>query len=198
VQHAMKLFSDTMRMARIAPSDESVRVLLIGGSSKLRCLQEAFQARFPGRVYVPEHGDWSVSQGASRLAASPGCYRIMQKVFLELCDGSLLELAGHGDRFDGGHKAYLLGMTRRSDSAQLVFAESLDHSGAPSAKSRDLRRIAVLSVPMHEFLHEDLDMRCQLTKNLTVRVLCKGAHGASVDVRCWEYGNVRFVYDLEG
>jgi len=197
VQNAVRFFSETLRQAGLDPSGEEIdQVLLIGGSSRLAGVFEALQSQYP-RIHIPDYPEWAVSQGASDLAGNPGSYQIMQRICLETADGSLLDLVGPGDRFNGSHKAFLLGVTTRTDVAQLAFWESQQTDGDRRVVSRRMAPVGTLSVPLQEFL-EDLDLRCQLTQDLTVRVLCKGVKGGSEDVGCWEYEGVRFVYSTEG
>jgi len=196
---ALDTFKSALGNADVDPSGDSLDVvLLVGGSSNLLDLRDMFEDCYPGRIHVPTYGDWAVSQGASKLAGHPGCYRVAQRICLEMSDKSLLDLVDAGDRFDGGHRAFLLGTTSKADAAQLAFVESVDRGDGRIASSNGVRRIGSLSIPMRCFLDEDIDLRCQRTEDLTVRVVCGGLKGGSEDVGIWEYDKVRFTYDMKG
>ena len=171
-------------------------VLPIGGSCNLVAVQEELEQRYPGKVYMPQHPQWMVAQGASRLAdrlaqrPRGGVAQLDQTIALRLADDSYMLLVQPGQAFGGEADRHLLGIVEDTTAAQLVFAQ------APGRDFYRSQNIGCLSVPMQGFVQERLWVLSQLTPDLTFKATAYSDTANRFDHREFEYDQLQFVYDL--
>lgn len=74
-------------------------ILCVGGSSKLRLLQEKLKKLFDARLYFPENPEWDIADGACVIDASPmekNIYTLANDIKLQLSDGNTITLLSDG------------------------------------------------------------------------------------------------------
>ncbi len=195
VNDAVAVLDLAMKRARVDDRDLD-QLLLVGGSSQLAALRERLEARFGAKVYSPENEAWAASQGASILARQgPGCYRVMQRVCLVQSDGTALDLVKSGEHVGGQPRFFALSLVEDTPAAMLVFAEPA-HPHGPETENGSLRTIDCLSVPAGQFPYHHIELWSQLTRDLTLRVVGRASNSTMDGVRAWEYGHLRFTYDM--
>lgn len=201
VDHAVSTLHKALAQsaARAGASDIDF-VLVVGGSSKLWALKERLRKEFKHQVFVPAQPDWAVAQGASYVAAHPGSYRLMQRVCLEMCDGSTFDIVKVGDEFCDRWSQHHLGMVEESDTAQLIFAEPINLDPTVIDTSPRLRRIGNISVPMQGFYRERLLVKSRLTRDLMLEIKAQSANDNEHDESHWtewNYPQLRFAYSIQ-
>lgn len=195
VDRSIEALHSALRAAEVRPADLD-GVLLIGGSSRLVAVRERLEDLFPGKIHTPDLPDWAVGQGAAALAQRPGAYTLMQRLCLVLSDGSPLHMLERGDPIRT-RRVHHLGMVEDAQSAQLIFAETID--GQEESTDLRLRRIGSLAVPMQGFHRERLRLETELTGDLTLRVRAQSStskEGDDGQWQSWEYAQLRFAYSL--
>ena len=195
VDDAVAVLDLAMKRARVDDKDLD-QLLLVGGSSQLAALRARLEGRLGAKVYSPENEAWAASQGASMLARQgPGCYCVMQRVCLVQSDGTALDLVKSGEQVGGRPRFFTLGVVEDAPAAMLVFAEP-EHPRGPDSENGSLRMIDCLSVPAGRFPYHHIELWSQLTRDLTLRIVGRASNSTTDGVRAWEYGHLRFAYDI--
>lgn len=196
VETAMELVQAGLRRAQVS-QDEIDAVILIGGSSRLSSLQERMRAHFAGRVWTPPQPDWTVAEGASRLAEFPGRYELRNRIALILSDDTHYAVLPSDATFDNTWHDHYLGLVEESHAAELVFAEVDTSTDNGIDTNPGSRRILYLTVPVQGLWHEPIHIRSRLTPDMTFEVEASTTHGKTPeDVRRTAYEHLRFIYRM--
>ncbi|MGD9689143.1 MAG: Hsp70 family protein [Phycisphaerales bacterium] len=191
VDRAIETLLSGLEKARVSTDDVEV-FLVVGGSSRLASLQARLDELFPSRVFNTPTPDWDVAEGAALLAHQALEPVLLQSVCLSLADGESLQLVGPGTPFDDRPRPFTLGVVEATNSAMLVFSESIDGT----ASANRLRFIHAMSVPTMGFFLEPIDLTLTLTEDLTMSTEGKSRNGNGSDSVRWEYSGLRFAYDM--
>jgi molecular chaperone DnaK len=190
VEDAMRCLENAIRQAGSTPAGID-RVLLVGGSSNLRPLQEKMRERYGDRLYMSGDPLWCVSKGSAVLSHLHGAYVSAQDVSVVLADGTHYALLHEGERVDGWHKVFDFGVTDTSETVRVVFAGSRDIEGDDS-------RFRTIDVPGYGFLEERLRLEAEVDKNHVFRVRMKSTMRPDRDSEVWEYDKLKLSYDISG
>ena len=195
IDAAMECVQTGLRQAQVS-EDEVDMVILIGGSSRLSSLQSRMSEQFPGRIWQPKRPDWTVAEGASRIADSPGQYELRNQVALVLSDDTLFPVLPDKAAFDNRWHDSYLGLVEETHTAALVFAE-VDKSTGNGMATRAPQRVLYLTVPVQNLWQEPILIRSRLTPDMTFEVQARTMHGKDPDdIRCTSYEHLRFVYRM--
>jgi molecular chaperone DnaK len=93
------LLARTIEKAGLSP-DAINRLLVIGGSAKLRLLHERLRhnPRFEAALYVAKDAEWDVALGAASLQLAAGGYELSESLGIVLSDNSYYEILPPGSR----------------------------------------------------------------------------------------------------
>lgn len=180
-------------LARAGTSASKVDALLVvGGCSKVRGLARRLRDRFGGRVAASRDSEWSVAEGAQRIAeAGDACYACVQQFCLILSDGLALPLSGPEARFDGNPTMHVVGKVDESDVASLVIGER------DRGSLGDPRVIGALAVRSQGLPGEPVEVESTLDPDLFLRVRARSMLALpSKDTAAFEYPSTRFEYRL--
>lgn len=164
-------------------------VLMTGGSSNLRPVQERLRNEFAGRLFSPAETAWNVADGAAALCASPGTYRANQQVGIRLSDGSFYGLLHKGDALEGWKQTHTFGLVDSTEQARIVF------SGAPDIDGDELSRIT-LPFPAYNFMQEMLRLDAEVDNDQVFRVTAKSTMRPENIRRVWEYTRLKRYYEI--
>jgi molecular chaperone DnaK len=169
------------------------RLLIIGGSSKLRLLEAKLRTdpRFSAALYVSQDAEWDVAHGAAVVEVSPGGYETAESIGIMLSDNSFYEIISRGERtFD---RARELGLSLVEDSKQAnIIVEKrarLDSTGS--------ERIMAFSVDTFGFDLEELQLRYKISQDLILNIQASSTAMGSRDHAGGEYGKLRFAYHID-
>ena len=188
IKMAMDCLAEALVQADIGKANVD-KVLLVGGSSKLRSLREQMFAEFGDKVFIPENPEWDIGQGASLLALQGGSNFSNQSVGMIISDGSYYEFLGKDTKLKEWKKNFRFAITDSSESAQFVFDGSPDIASMQS-------RCKTLDVPSYGFLQEKIEVTTEVDENLVFRLTAKSDRKSRNEQMTWEYENLKCYYKL--
>lgn len=165
------------------------RLLLVGGSSKLRSLRERMNSEFGEKVFIPENPEWDIGKGASRLALQNTKNFSNQSVGIDISDGSYFEFLHKDENLDGWSKTFKFAITDSSEYAQFVF------DGSPEIRALQ-SRFRTLEVPSYGFLQEKIEVKTSVNEDLVFTVEAKSDRKGNDNKMTWEYENLKCYYKL--
>lgn len=165
------------------------RILMTGGSSNLRPLQERFEQTCPDKLEMPEETTWNVAEGAARIATSPGNHSTNQQISLILSDGSEFVLLEKDTVLSGWNRTNTFGIVDTTGEARLIFGGSEDIC-------QDAERYRSLCVPHYGFLSENLILDSTVDEDLIFRVTARSDRRSDYAARVWEYARLKTYYRL--
>jgi len=170
------------------------RLLIIGGSSKIRLLQTKLRRdpRFSAALCVSEEAEWDVAHGAAIVELSPGGYETAESIGIMLSDNSFYEIIGCGERpFDRPRE---LGLSLVEDSRQAnIIIERRSNRDSTGSE-----RMLAFSVDTLGFDLEQLKLTYSISQDLILKVRASSTAMGSRDGAGGEYGKLRFAYNIDG
>ena len=186
IDEAMKCLSEALEQAGLGKVNID-KILLVGGSSKLRALRERMSQEFGNKVYMPENPEWNIGEGASLLALQNGSNYSNQSVGMIISDSSYFEFLSNDTKLKDWQKNYAFAITDSSEAAQFVF------DGSPDIRALQ-DRFKTLEVPSYGFLQEKILVKTYVDNNIIFRLEAKSdKRNASME---WHYDNLKCYYKL--
>ena len=166
------------------------KIVMVGGSSNLRPLQEKLIKKFGDKVYFPEETMWNVGQGTAWLSMKPGKYYTNQKIGLILCDGSFFELLNPDQEIDKTKKTCHFGLVDTNKAVRIIF------SGCPDI-DRSSEKYSILEFPAYKFLEEQIIITTEVDNDLIFIAKIESNMRPEEFSRTWVYTNLKFYYRLD-
>ena len=188
IKMAMDCVRDALEQAGLGNVNVD-RVLLVGGSSNLRPLQEQMKNVFGDKVFIPENPEWNIAEGASLFALQGGENHSNQSVGIVLSDNSYYEFLSKDTALTGWRKEFHFGITDTTETAQFVFDGSEDIRKLQS-------RFRTLEIPSYGFLQEKIDVTASVDENLVFNVRAKSDRKDHTQQMNWQYENLKCYYKL--
>ena len=160
IDMAMACLSEALAQAGLGKSNVD-KVLLVGGSSKLRALKERMISEFEDKVFIPSNPEWDIGEGASLLALQGGSNFSNQSVGMLISDGSYYEFLSSNTPLKDWKKDFHFAITDSSEYAQFVF------DGSPDIRALQ-SRFRTLDVPAYGFLQEKIEVTTTVDENLVL------------------------------
>lgn len=186
IDEAMKCLTEALEQAGLGKANID-KILLVGGSSKLRALKEKMAQEFGNKVYIPDNPEWDIGEGASLLALQNGSNYSNQSVGMIISDSTYFEFLPNDTELNDWVNSFAFAITDSSEAAQFVF------DGSPDIRAlKD--RFKTLEIPAYGFLQEKIFVKTFVDKNLVFRL------EANSDRRNvlmeWHYDNLKCYYKL--
>lgn len=188
IDMAIACLSEALAQAGLGKANVD-KVLLVGGSSKLRALKERMISEFEDKVYIPSNPEWDIGEGASLLALQGGCNFSNQSVGMVISDGSYYEFLSKNTPLKDWKKSFRFAITDASECAQFVF------DGSPDIRALQTR-FRTLDVPAYGFLQEKIEVTTSVDENLVFRLEAKSDRRSRNNKMEWEYENLKCYYKL--
>lgn len=192
-KQAWDALSTTVQQRARTSFSEVGCVLMVGGSSKLRGLQDYFYEQGVRNIEAPPDAEWNIAQGAAILAGTPGQHVIAQDLGLSVCDGSYFPLLRAGDVVDHLAKERHFGLVEDAREARFVFVQPQtqgrledDHFGYDT--------IGYLSVPAYGFSDEPISLRTNVSEDLIVEIEGGSTNRSQTSKTNWSYEKLKFRY----
>lgn len=99
-------------------------ILCVGGSSKLRLLQEKLRPLFAPKLYFPDNPEWDIAEGACTVDAAPddrGKYMLNNDIKIALSNGEWLTLLSKGQPIPTKERIVHLSTVDCMETANFVF-----------------------------------------------------------------------------
>jgi molecular chaperone DnaK len=169
------------------------RLLIIGGSSKIRLLQTKLRAdrRFSAALYVSEQAEWDVAHGAAIVELSPGGYETAESIGIMLSDNTFYEIICRGERAFKRSRELALSLVEDSRQANIIVEKRAKRDSAGS------ERILAFSVDTLGFDLEELRLNYNITQDLILKLRASSEAMGSRDGAGGEYGKLRFAYHID-
>lgn len=165
------------------------KILMVGGSSKLKPLQEKMKETYGDLFFYPEMPDWDIAQGAALFSSDSGENYSNQSIGIILSDNSFYEMLEKNIPLKNWRENYHFGITDLSKEVQFVFDGTED--------IRNLQdRYRTLEVPSYRFLQEIIDVSASVDENLIFTVEAKSSMKPTKNEKIWQYANLKFYYKL--
>lgn len=188
IDMAMECFKEAVSQSGVGLANID-RIVLVGGSSKLRPLQETMKREYGDKLFSPESPEWNVGQGASYLALEKGYNYSNQSVGIVLSDGTYYELLGSDKELTNWSQDYYFAITDSSEQAQFVF------DGSPDIRQmRDSYRVHPIKA--YGFLQEKIIVTASVDENLVFVVKAKSTMRQNDRELVWKYPNLKCYYKL--
>ncbi len=170
-------------------------MVLVGGSSQLRGLREAMDAKeWTCDIRSPQDSEWYVADGAAILASGTGNYVCAQNVGVRLCDNTIFPLLRSGQPVRHDANVTTFGLVEDADNARFIFVENRD--GASSHLPALDRVLGYLSVPTYGFSDEPIRIESCIDEDLLLHVTAQSLCRGQRNIRKWSYAELRFSYRL--
>lgn len=160
-------------------------ILLVGGSSNLRPLQERLEKEFGDKLYLPEDTMWNVAKGTAALACNPGDYYSNQSVGIELSDGGYYELLAPDVKLSNWSAEVDFGLVDNTRIARFVFGGSSDIKTSPDRFK---------SVPSYGFLQEKIHVNAFIDQDMMFDVVLGSSMQDDNAKRIWSYPRLKCYY----
>jgi molecular chaperone DnaK len=165
------------------------RIVMVGGSSNLRPLQEKLVSKYGDKLYFPEETMWNVGQGAAWLAKHSGDYYTNQTIGLLLSDGSFFPLLHPDTKLKDTEQTCHFGIVDTNEAARLIF------SGTPDIDN-STDKFKVITLPAYKFLEEQIILTSKVDEDLVFVVKAKSNSQTEDFSRYWEYTMLKCYFML--
>ncbi len=192
-QQAWEALATTVQQRARTSFSEVGCVLMVGGSSKLRGLQDYFIDKGVSYIEAPSDAEWNIAQGAAILAGAPGRHVVAQELGLLVCDGSYFPLLREGDAVDYLTKERHFGLVEDTNEARFVFVQPHVHNGL-EGDHFGCDTIGYLNVPTYGFSDEPICLRTNVNEDLVFQVEGCSAHRSQTSKMHWNYEKLKFRY----
>ena len=168
------------------------RLLIIGGSSKIRLLQTKLRSdpRFSAALHISEDAEWDVAHGAAIVELSPGGYETAEAIGIMLSDNSFYKIIGCGERVFDRPRELALSLVEDARQANIIVEKRTKGDSTGS------ERILAFSVDTLGFDLEELRLNYSISQDLILKVRASSAAMGTRDGAGGEYGKLRFAYHI--
>ena len=188
IEMAMDCLKDAIDQSKVGRGNID-RILMVGGTSKLKPLITQMRAEYGDLLFVPESPDWDVGHGASLLSIKAGENYSNQSVGLLLSDNSYFSLLDSNTPLNNWSKDFVFGIVDKSEDAQFVF----DGSQAIRQMTDHCRS---LKFEAYYFLQEKIKMHVYVDENLVFHAEVCSSMMPTNTTKIWSYPNLKCYYKL--
>lgn len=191
VMKAILLLEECVESANMSMKELDA-IVLIGGSSNLRVLQEMVLKRWSDiHIEVPEEPGWSTAIGAAYLGMYPGALKLNQDIGLILSDNSFYPLFEKEQELPATMKTLTFGTVDDSQDALFLFSDN-----TYATDSFDLNITAIKSLQVYGFQNEKIELKTEIDDELTFKTIIKSNHKPLENIEELEISDLRFYYEL--
>lgn len=169
------------------------RILCVGGSSKLRPLQEKLEETFgEDMLLYPERVMWDIAKGASIVSLKSGGYRLSKSIGLELSNGDYFPLLREGQNIPCEELSLSFSIVDQAQDgpkeARFIFTDSDIES------NRDLYEPMVL--PLRGFMDEYIRLSCYVDQDNVFKVKLSSTRVSESLDRMWKYDRLKLSFHV--
>ena len=170
------------------------KVLCVGGSSRLRPLQEKLNEIFgKEKILYPERVMWDIAKGASIISTRESGYKLSKSIGLQLSDGSYFPLVNAEQELPCEEFCMTLGVTDQGEDglkeARFIFTDS------DKDANRELYTPVV--IPIRGFEDERLKLSCYIDQDNVFKAKIGSTRIHDSRDRVWCYENLKISFYLE-
>jgi molecular chaperone DnaK len=191
VDLAIETLSHAIQSCRLS-FDAIDRLLIVGGSSKIKLLQDKLlaDARYSAALQISYDAEWDVAHGAAIVETSPGGYELAESIGVILSDNSFYEIVSRGERPWQDQRSLVLSLIEDAKQANIIIDKR------PHAQSPLSERVMSFGVSTLGFNLEEIQLRYSINSDLMLRLEAVSSRLSQSDVARHEYGKLLFAYRL--
>jgi molecular chaperone DnaK len=192
VDLAIEVLSKAIQKARLS-FDAVDRILVLGGSSKLRLLHARLRddLRLSASLQFSADAEWDVATGAAIVEQSPGAYEIAESIGVLLSDNSFYEIVQFGERIHSAPRQIRLSLVEDARQANIVLAKR-----GSGNRNGTIEPFLAFGVDTLGFNLEALELSYMINRDLIFRAWAESATLRSSRLVQHEFGKLRFTYHL--
>jgi molecular chaperone DnaK len=196
VDGAIELLAEALSAVPLS-YDELDRLIVIGGSSKLRLLHERLRAdpRFQAKFQPAEDAEWDVAHGAAIVDSLPGGYETAESIGIILSDGTFYTIVEPHERPYESPREAAVALVEDARQANIILARA--DPGRVNGGAANMVRILELGVATAGFDAEAIRVSYNITPDLVFRVEAQSHALGKESTLVREYGNLRFAYQIQ-
>jgi len=196
VDGAIEVLAETVSAVPLS-YDELDRLIVIGGSSKLRLLHERLHSdpRFQAKFQPAEDAEWDVAHGAAVVDSLPGGYETAESIGIILSDGTFYTIVRPHERPYESPREAAVALVEDARQANIILARA--DPGRVNGDASNMARILELGVATAGFDAEAIRVRYSITPDLVFRVEAQSHALGQESTVVREYGNLRFAYQIQ-
>jgi len=190
IELAIDLLARTIEKAGLSP-DAINRLLVIGGSAKLRLLHERLRhdPRFEAPLYVAKDAEWDVALGAASLQLAAGGYELSESLGIVLSDNSYYEILPPGSRVNDSRHSLTVSLVEDARQANIAIA----HRQSPHKGFETILRFGVETLG---FDLEPIHLRYWVSPDLVFTIEAESVTFGARSLTAHDYGKLRFSYHI--
>jgi molecular chaperone DnaK len=190
VDLAIDLLDKTINKSGLS-SDAINRLLVIGGSARLRLLHERLRndARFEAALYFAEDAEWDVALGAAYVQSSAGGYELAESIGIVLSDNSYYEILHPGSRVNGSRDSLTVSLVEDTRQANIVVATR----SLPQSPFKNVLRFGVSTLG---FDLEPINLCYGVSGDLVLTIEAQSASFGPRSRTIQNFGQLRFAYHI--
>lgn len=170
------------------------RILCVGGSCRLRPLQEKLTGLFSEEMLLyPDRVMWDIAKGAALIATKTSGYRLSKSIGLKLSDGSYFPLLNRGQQLPCKELNLTFSVTDQDadgpKEARIVIMDS------DSDTDRALNEQFVF--PLRGFADEKLKISCYVDQNNIFKMRIGSSRIDESKDKVWCYDKLKISFHLE-
>lgn len=167
-------------------------ILMIGGSSYLRPLQEKIEIRWlTQQIEFPDESEWFVAGGAAVLNQQPGTYVLNQDIGVLLSDGNLYPVKNKNSPIPSISEVHEFGIIEESENARFIFAVNSDDK-----TESDKKIIGYVTIPTYGFVDEKIILTTEVNEDMVFVATIKSSHHPIQHEIKYEYSTLKFYYKM--
>jgi molecular chaperone DnaK len=190
VEMAIELLAKAIESAGLHP-DAVNRLLVIGGSAKLRLLHERLRndPRFAASFYAATDAEWDVALGAAYLQQSEGGYEASDSLGIVLSDNDYYEIVRPGSRMKEINHSLTVSLIEDAPQANIMLARR-------NSKQQRPENVLSFGVDTLGFDLEPITLKYWIDADLVFKIQAESNAVGPQSRTVHDYGRLRFSYHL--
>jgi len=165
------------------------RILCVGGSSKLRPIQEKLKAIYGEEtVYYPDSVMWDIAKGAAFTSTSQGGYLLNKPIGLMLSDNNFFPILIKNQKLPCGEVEMYFGVVDDTKIANIIITDSENPS------ERDFTQN--MALPLCGYADESISIKCFIDENFVFRMKIQSSKMPEDTGLVWTYDKLKISYRL--
>lgn len=188
INNAMRCLSDAIKKA--GKNSASIdRILCVGGSSKLRPLQERLAQEYGEEmIYCPNRVMWDIAKGAAISSSRANSFCANQDIGILLSDGSIFNLLDKGQPLPCDEKEISFAIVDDEKVAKVVISDSDD----PQKRTF----IETITIPARGFLGEHFLIASYVDDDFIFNLRIRSNYSYKEKYYVWKYNNLKLYWDV--
>lgn len=169
------------------------RILCVGGSSKLRPLQDKLRSIYgEDKLFFPDSVMWDIAKGSAMISERNSCYKLNKPIGLILSDNTFYPLIEKGQEIPSNKTTITLGtVDGDKDSnaeARFVFSDSADPRTAEFTQ--------YFKLPLRGFSDEYIELICYVDEDNVFNAKIGSNRIPESSYGYWNYENLKVCFKL--